>query len=153
MIKKIIFTKEGLENLKKELQDLETQRKEAVFNLKTAREMGDLSENAAYKAARSKLSSIDHRIRYLKKVISQAQVVSKSQSDVVDIGSYVTISTNGETIKYQIVGSHEADLTKNKISNFSPIGHALINHKVNDIVEIMTPSGKIYYKIIDVDNS
>jgi len=141
------FTKQGYEDLVKEKNDLTKSRVEAVFNLKTAREMGDLSENAAYKVARSKLSSVDRRLRFLTKILDNAYIIKVNFKGVVDVGCLVTVKTaNGEQT-YQIVNSHESNLAQGKISYYSPVGKALIGKRVNDVVEISTPNGKITYKI------
>lgn len=152
MIKKILFTKQGLQDQLDELYRLEKQRKEAVKNLQAAREMGDLSENAAYKVARSRLSSIDNRIRRIKAVTAQAQVVEKKENDLVDIGSYVTVINKGKSQTFQIVGGYESDIYKNKISSFAPIGRALMNHKVNDIIKVRIPIGEVEYQITEIKN-
>jgi transcription elongation factor GreA len=144
---KIKFTKEGLEDYKKELEVLENSRKGAVDELKVAREMGDLSENAAYKVARQKLSRTDSRIRYLNKVISNSEVVVKRCSDRVEIGSQIIVECDGIKYDYQIVGGHEVNLSKNKISFFSPLGSAFLNCKILDIINVNTPSGVRKYII------
>lgn len=150
MLKKILFTQQGLSDLKHEQSVLEVQRKDAVQNLQTAREMGDLSENAAYKVARARLSSIDSRLNRLKAVLAQAQVVEKTQSGEVGIGSYVKVLHQGKTLMYQIVGGYESDLSKNKISCFSPIGKALMKRKVNEVINVRTLSGEVKYKIVNI---
>lgn len=144
---KIKFTREGLDNYEKELETMEGNRPKAVEELKIAREMGDLSENAAYKVARQKLSRTDSRIRFLKKIISNSEVVTKRDSGRVEIGSYICVECDGQKYNYQIVGGHEVDLSKNKISFFSPLGSAFLNCKMFDIVNVNTPSGIKKYTI------
>ena len=144
------FTKKGYDDLLKEKNDLTKSRIEAVANLKTAREMGDLSENAAYKVARSKLSSVDRRLKFLTKILDNAYIMDVDFKGMVDVGCLVTVETNNETVSYQIVNSHESDLANGKISYYSPVGRALIGKRVNDIVDIITPKGKIVYKIKDI---
>lgn len=151
MIKKILFTKQGVDGLNKELSGIQVQRVEAVKNLQTAREMGDLSENAAYKVARSKLSSIDRRIRQIKIILAQAKIVEKKENDLVNIGSFVTILNEGEYQTFEIVGGYESDISQNKISFYSPIGKALMNKKVNDVVIIKIPAGEVAYKIVKIE--
>lgn len=141
------FTKKGYEDLINEQNELKKNRIEAVANLKTAREMGDLSENAAYKVARSKLSSVDRRLRFLTKILDNAYIMEVDFKGVVDIGCLVTVETNSGEQTYQIVNSHESDIANGKISYYSPVGRALIGKKVDDVVEITTPNGKINYKI------
>lgn len=138
---KIKFTPEGFGDIQNELKQMEDGREAAVSELRTAREMGDLSENAAYKVARQKLSRTDSRIRYLNKIISHAQVVQKCDSDRVEIGSNICVECDGQKYNYQIVGGHEVDLKVNKISFFSPLGSAFLNRKINEVINVSTPSG------------
>lgn len=144
------FTKKGYEDLVNEKNDLTKSRVEAVANLKTAREMGDLSENAAYKVARSKLSSVDRRLRFLTKVLDNAYIIQVDFKGTVDVGCLVTVETKFGNRIYQIVNSHESDLTNGKISYYSPVGKALIGKRVNDEIEVVTPNGKTVYKVIEV---
>jgi len=144
------FTKQGYQDLVKEKADLTKSRIDAVVNLKTAREMGDLSENAAYKVARSKLSSVDRRLRFLTKILDHAYIMKVDFKGVVDVGCLVTVETNKGEQTYQIVNSHESDIANEKISYYSPVGRALIGKRVNDVVEIATPNGKITYKINEI---
>ena len=146
----IAFTKIGLEKLKKELEQLQKDRPTAVKSLQLAREMGDLSENAAYKVARSKLSSIDGRIRNLQKVIDKAFVPDIKFNGLTSIGCNVKISENGREQTFQVVGSYESDIENKKISIHSPVGRALIGKRSGDIAKIITPSGIKEYKIISV---
>jgi transcription elongation factor GreA len=141
------FTKKGYEDLVAEQKELKKNRVEAVVNLKTAREMGDLSENAAYKVARSKLSSVDRRLRFLTKILDNAYIIEVDFKGIVDVGCLVTVETNKGEQTYQIVNSHESDIANGKISYYSPVGRALIGKRANDIVEITTPNGKVNYKI------
>lgn len=112
--------------------------------------MGDLSENAAYKVARSKLSSVDRRLRFLTKILDHAYIMKVDFKGVVDVGCLVTVETNKGEQTYQIVNSHESDIANGKISYYSPVGRALIGKRVNDVVEIATPNGKITYKINEI---
>ncbi len=143
----IQFTKEGYEKLKKDFKEAVESRPFAVADLKKARDMGDLSENGYYKAARMKLSSIDHSIRQFKDFIQRAQVLDDKNYGFVSIGSTVTLS-NGKT--YKVVGDLEANPSENKISLLSPIGKAIKDKAVNDEAILDSPSGKISYKIIKV---
>ena len=152
------FTKQGYEDLINEKNDLTKSRIEAIANLKSAREMGDLSENAAYRVARSKLSSVDRRLRFLTKILDNAYIMQVDFKGVVDVGCQVTVETKqlvktGQCLvstTYQIVNSHESDLANGKISYYSPVGRALIGKRVNDEVEISTPGGKTVYKIKEI---
>jgi len=146
----IPFTKEGYTQVQQEYTELLEKRKSAVDKVKTAREMGDLSENAAYHAARQNLSQIDSRLRFLKMQLVYGKV-NDVVADTVGIGCHVTVKDQiADTIKYTIVGRFEANPSSNKISNESPIGQALIGRKVGDRVAITVPKGIITYTIIDI---
>ena len=144
------FTKQGYEDFIKEQKELKVNRIEAVANLRTAREMGDLSENAAYKVARSKLSSVDRRLRFLTKILDNAYIMKVDFKGMVDVGCLVTVETKFGNTTYQIVNSHESNIANGKISYYSPVGRALIGKRVNDVIEIATPNGKIIYKIKEI---
>lgn len=146
----IRFTKSGFEKLKIDLESLMKERPVAVLDLKKAREMGDLSENGYYKAARSKLSSIDHNLRKLSYQIKNASVITNVNKKYVGIGSTVTLEKNGEKVTYQITGDLEANPSEKKISLLSPIGRALENKQVGSEVKIVTPKEKIYFKLIEI---
>src|SRR3989344_7456255 len=125
-MKKIPFTREGLSKLQSEYESLEKKRTPAVNDLKSAREKGDLSENSAYRAARSKLSSIDHRLKRMKLLLDKAYVIENKNSEFADIGSYVTvIDNNNEKQTFRIVNTYESDIDKDQISYFSPLGKAM----------------------------
>src|SRR3990167_10290401 len=144
------FKKTGFENFVREQKDLKISRVDAVANLKIAREMGDLSENAAYKVARSKLSSVDRRLRFLTKILDNAYIMKVDFKGMVDVGCLVTVETKVGNTTYQIVNSHESDIANGKISYYSPVGRALIGKRVNDEVEIVTPNGRTSYKIKEI---
>jgi len=146
-MKKTPFTKKGYETFIEEQKQLKIERIKAVANLKIAREMGDLSENAAYRVARTKLSSIDYRLRYLSKIIDSGYIIDRPFVGVVDIGCLVTVENESGTKIYQVVNSHESNINKGKISYYSPVGQALMGKKINDTVKIMTPNGETTYKI------
>ena len=150
VMKNIRFTKKGFETLKKTYEDLKGSRPAAVLDLKKAREMGDLSENGYYKAARAKLSEIDRNLRKFLIELKSADVVESSESNKVGIGRTVKLSDGKKEIIFQIVGDLEADPRQGKISLLSPLGQALERKKVGDRGEIITPSGKISYEIIKI---
>ena len=150
VMKNIRFTKKGFETLKKKYEDLRNSRPAAVLDLKRAREMGDLSENGYYKAARAKLSEIDKNLRTLLFELKSADVVKSSVNNKVGIGRTVKLSDGKKEIIFQILGDLEADPSQKKISLLSPLGQALERKKVGDRAEIITPSGKISYKIIKI---
>lgn len=146
----IPFTQQGFENLKKELEELVAKRPAAVKTLTRGREMGDLSENGLYKAAKMELSNIDHQIRHLKNLVLYGRPSTPTDNNYIQLGHIVTVETeNGRKI-FVIVGEWEAAPKENKISIKSPIGHNLMGRKVGEIVKISTPQGKIEYKIVNI---
>lgn len=153
--KKIILTHEGLENLEKELQELKVvRRKDVAAKIKEARGQGDLSENAEYDAAKEEQAEIEARIVTIENMLRNAEVIdSGNVTDTVSIGNTIKLfdSEFEEEIEYTIVGSAEADPFNGKISNESPIGSAIIGHKVGDIVEVDTPDGTIILKILEIN--
>jgi len=141
-VSKIIFTKNGFEKLRKDYEELVESRPLAVADLRKAREMGDLSENGYYRAAKFKLSDIDRNIRRYSYLIKSAQVINSFQKEVVEIGSKVSLIIGNSEKNYQIVGEYEANPGDGKISHLSPIGKALIGKKAGEIVKIESPSGQ-----------
>lgn len=144
---KLYFTPEGFKKIQAELADLLEKRKPAVSELTVARDMGDRSENAAYKSARQKLSGIDRRIVNLKMIMRNAQVVERTTNDTVEYGSKVTVECEGQAHTYYVVGTHEADIAQNKISTYSPLGKKLFGRHLNDEVTVQLPHGPKNYKI------
>ena len=144
------FTKEGFENLKKELENLLARRPQVVINLTNAREQGDLSENAGYHAAKEELGQIDSRTKELKYLLRVAKVVEDTNAQIVSFGSKVVLEANGKSQQFQIVEELEADPANGKISTSSAVGSAVIGKKVWDKVEVKTPSGKTIYKIVEI---
>jgi len=148
------LTPEGEAKLKAELEELKGPRREELAKrLRAAIQMGDLSENADYHQAKEDQGFLEGRIQELEHVLRNAVIIQKSDSkDIVSVGSNVTIqegSFPSET--YHVVGAKEADPRNGKISNESPIGRALMDHKVGEVVEVETPSGKIKLKILKID--
>lgn len=146
----IIFTQTGVDDLKKEQELLKIQRKEAVLDLKKARDMGDLSENGYYKAARFKLTSIDRRIRMVKMLLDNANIRQIITKDSVDIGCTVTIDDGTSKKAYYMVGGYESDPNLGKLSVISPIGRALVGKKKGDVIHIEAPNGKKMFTIMDL---
>lgn len=148
---KIPFTKDGLAKLQSDYNLLEKERPAAVLDLKIAREKGDLSENSAYRAARSKLSSIDNRMRRIKSLLDKAYVVENKNIEFVDIGTYVTIVDNKNLSQtYRIVNTFESDIANGQISSFAPLGKTLMGKKINDRVTVRTPEGDKVYSIKNI---
>ena len=149
----VYLTQEGLDNLKKELDDLiNVRRPENVQAIKEARALGDLSENAEYDAARNEQAVIEARIKQLEKMLENVSIITDVSTDSVGIGNNVSIKyvDDDEEDEYKIVGSQEADPFESKISNESPIAQALFNHKVGDIVTVDSPNGAYQVEIIAI---
>lgn len=151
-MKKIQLTKSGLDNLKKELIELESIKKPKVIDrLQKARAMGDLSENSEYTAAKEELELIEGRIFEIKQIVENAELVeSNNHNNTVQIGSSVTVEMNGKIEKFEIVGEFEANPLEKKLSHSSLIGQALIGKKPGQWIEVEVPAGKIRYKIIEI---
>ena len=153
--KKNIMTYAGLKKLQDELQDLKVnQRREIAQKIKEAREQGDLSENAEYDAAKDEQRDIELRIEELEKLLKNAEVVVEEEIDVnkINIGCKVKLLDveYDEEMEFYIVGSTEANSLQNKISNESPVGHALLGKKVGDVVDVETQVGVIQYKVLEI---
>ena len=152
--KELYLTEEGLEEIKKELEELKLVKRPEVINaLKDARAQGDLSENAEYDAARSEQAIVESRIKDLEVMLEKAVVITKVDTDVVSIGTKVTLEyvDDDDTEEYSIVGSQEADPFSNKISNESPIAKAIMGLKVGSIVSVDSPNGKYNVKILAIN--
>ena len=151
--KEYFITKQGIEDLKSELDNLKQVVRPDVINaIKEARAQGDLSENAEYHAAREKQGQIEARIKELEYLIENATIIEEGDKSKVNIGSTVTIKyvDDDEEEEYTIVGSTEADPYENKISNESPIAKAIIGKKVKDVVSVESPNGSYDVEIIEI---
>ncbi|MBE6767544.1 MAG: transcription elongation factor GreA [Ruminococcaceae bacterium] len=154
--KQILVTEEGLANLEKELEYLKSvKRAEIADRLKEARSFGDLSENSEYDEAKNEQAINESRIAELEQQLKNARVLDESQlsGNLVHVGLEVVIENvaTKETRTYRIVGVTEADPMSGKISDESPIGHALLGHAVNDVVEVVLPTGKIVnYRLVSI---
>lgn len=154
--KKTIFvTKQGLEELKAELHDLEKEKRPQVLErVSQARAMGDLSENSEYTAAREELSLIDGRIEELTDMLKRVKIIDEEKAskktNAVQLGSTVTVKINGKKEVFEVVGEWEADPQEKKISHESPLGKALLGKTLNETVEVEAPAGKILYHIVDI---
>ena len=149
----VYLTQEGLDDLKKELDDLINVRRPAnIQAIKEARSLGDLSENAEYDAARNEQAQIEARIQQLEKMLENVSIITDVNTDTVSIGNTVSIKyvDDDEEDEYKIVGSQEADPFESKISNESPIAQALFNHKVGDVVTVDSPNGSYEVEIISI---
>ena len=155
MIDKELITKERKLELEGELRRLEAdERKEIIEALEFAKSLGDLSENAEYHQAREAQAKLEDRVREIKRILKDAEVVSpKRKSDHVGIGSVVNVMKAGTKEKkvYTIVGEGEADMAAGKISYQSPLGGALFERQKGDKVLFESPAGGIEYTILSVE--
>lgn len=148
------LTADRLEELKKELVDLKTNRRmEVADKLKKAKELGDLSENSEYTQAREEQAAIETRIIELEEMIRNAQIIMKGGGDhqIVKIGSTIEVERGGKRMKFTIVGANETKPEAGLISNESPLGKAFLDKKIGDKVTIKTPNGEAEYLITAID--
>jgi transcription elongation factor GreA len=146
------LTKQGVDELQAELQELSSQRLVIADRIKTAREFGDLGENMEYTAARQDQERNESRITEIEHILSNVQVISAPKGDsAVVLGSKIKLkSADGKTKEFQVVGTVEADPLNGKISDESPIGKALMGKRQGDAVEIKTPAETVTYNIVDI---
>jgi transcription elongation factor GreA len=141
-----VITPEGLERLKEEIEHLSTvKRREVAERIKEAREFGDIAENAEYDDAKNEQALLEQRIAQLEERLRRSTVIDEKDlgTDEVKVGSTVHVKDqkSGDSQKFQIVGSTEADPAEQKLSNESPIGKALVGHRRNDVVTVEVPRG------------
>lgn len=149
----ILLTAKGYAELEEELNDLRVnKRAENVLAIKEARSHGDLSENSEYDAARDEQAKIEARIQELEYKLEHAKIIDTKDKTSVNVGCEVTIEyiDDDETDTYSIVGSLEADPFENKISNESPIGHALMGAKVGEVISVEGPNGSYEVKVLKI---
>lgn len=151
--KKQYLTQEGEAKLKAELVELTGPKREDIAKrLRSAIQMGDLSENADYHKAKEDQSFLEGRIQEIEAILRIATIVEKKQGDAVSVGSRVTIQEGDfDPETFYLVGAKEADPRNGKISNESPFGKALMDHKVGESVEAETPGGKVKLKILKIE--
>ena len=154
--KKIYLTKAGLQELKNEYEQLsKVKRPDVLTRVSDARNLGDLSENAEYTAARDELSFIDGRIDELEELLKQAVLIAEPKkatgNHVVKLGSTVKLNTKDKHDVFTVVGEWEADPKEKKISHESPLGKALIGKRVGEKVEVEAPAGKVLYTIVSIN--
>jgi len=141
-----VITQEGLEKLKEEIESLTTiKRREVAERIKEAREFGDIAENAEYDDAKNEQALLEQRIAQLEERLRRSEVIDSKDIDTseVSVGTIVHVKDqkSGDSQKFQIVGSAEADPAEQKLSNESPIGNALMGHKRNEVVSVEAPRG------------
>ena len=153
--KKTIVTYKGLKDIEGELQDLKVnKRREIAAKIKEAREQGDLSENAEYDAAKDEQRDIENRIEQLEAILKNVEVVDEDEVDTDTVGIGCTVKVFDyefdEEIVYDIVGSTQADIKKNKISDESPVGMALKGATVGSEVTVEAPDGEFKYRVLEI---
>ena len=142
------LTQDGIDELKKELEQLIAERPEVTERIRSARELGDLSENAEYASARSEQERSENRISEIEHILKNVDVITAPKNGTkVHLGSVVKLKGHGKEKQFQVVGTVEADPLSGKISDESPIGKALLGKKVGDDVEIVTPAETITYTV------
>jgi len=156
--KKTMLTYTGLKKLEDELEELKVvRRKEVAIKIKEAREQGDLSENAEYDAAKDEQREIELRIEEIEKLLKHVEVVVEEDVDLekINVGCIVKVHDVefDEDIEYRIVGSTEANSLEGKISNESPVGKAMLGHKIGDTVTVDTQAGSMEYVILGIERS
>jgi transcription elongation factor GreA len=151
-----ILTASGLKKLEEELEHLKgTRRKEVAERIKQAKDFGDLSENAEYDDAKNEQAFVEGRILQIEQMLRSARVIDNDNDDgagAVTVGSTVTIRDGaaGDQVSYTIVGTAEADPLRDRISNESPVGQALLGRKKGDTVTIRVPAGTLKYTILEI---
>lgn len=158
MAEKKKITYEGLKKLEDELQDLKVNRRQDVAQkIKEARELGDLSENAEYDAAKDEQRDIEARIEEIDKILKNVEVVDEEEVDLSKVGIGCQIKLKDleydDILEFKVVGSTEANTLKGKISDESPVGKAINGKSVGDIVEVETQEGVIKYEILEIQRS
>lgn len=152
MVQEVLLTKEGLEKLKKELQEIKTiKRPEVIQRIKNAKEFGDLSENAEYEDAKNEQSFIEGKIQEMEEMVKNAKIIGgQKDTSKVSVGDQITVVCNGEKTQYEIVGATESDPLKGKISSESPIAMSLLGKKKGESVTVPVPDGNMECKILDI---
>ena len=145
------LTQNGVDELKAELEILIARRVDIAESIRSARELGDLSENSEYQAARADQERNESRISELENILQNVEIIKKPRGDSkVQLGSTVKLKSDGKTKEFQVVGTVEADPLNGKVSDEAPIGKALLGKKVGEEVEIKTPAETATYKITSI---
>lgn len=150
-MKETYLTEEGLKELQAKLHELKTvRRREIADAIHTAKEQGDLSENAEYVNAKEEQNRLEQQIADIEQMLKNAQLITKSDTQIISLGNKVTVKCNGEEKTYRLVGSNEADPLHGKVSNESPVGKALLGHKAGDSITIPTPTVAKQCEIVSI---
>jgi len=151
----MLLTSEGIKNYENELEYLKAVvRKEVAEKIKVARSFGDLSENSEYDEAKNEQAKVEARIAEIENILKHAKIIDESEltDEHIHIGSKVKVHDFDfdEDTEYQIIGSGEADPFNGKLSDESPVGSALLGHKVGDTITVETPDGEVKFKILEI---
>lgn len=144
------ITKDGRSSLEEELLELKGRRGDIAEKIASARDFGDLSENAEYDAAREEQGLVETRIAEIEDILLNSELIKPSKGSAVGLGSTVELESEAKSVTYKIVGPVEANPLEGRISNESPIGKELMGKKVGDSVTISTPKGDIKYEIMNI---
>jgi transcription elongation factor GreA len=146
------LTEAGFERLKNEIARLKQQHPQAVEALRTAKDLGDLSENAEYQEAKGRLARLNERLVLLTNRLQKAVVITggASPSGRARLGSTVTVRVNGKEKTYELVGPNEANLERGRLSHLSPLGSVLVNAGIGETVTVQAPAGPIQYEIVKI---
>lgn len=151
MKKQFRLTQSGVDELQAELDALLANRANLAEAIRSARELGDLAENAEYQTARSEQERSEARVAEIENILVNVEIIKKpSAGGKVQLGSTVTLKADGKTKQFQVVGTVEADPLNGKISDESPIGQALLGKKIDESVEIKTPADTTTYKVVEI---
>ena len=157
MAKQNLLTDEGLKTYEEELEYLKTvKRKEVAEKIKVALSFGDLSENSEYDEAKNDQAILEARISQIEDILKNAKIIDESElnNELIHIGSLVKLRDCefDEEVEYQLIGSNEANPFEGKLSDESPVGSALLGHRVGDTVEVDTPDGTIKFVVLEISS-
>lgn len=144
------LTQSGVDELQAELDALIANRAALAEAIRSARELGDLAENAEYQSARADQEKSENRVAEIESILQNVEIIKKPSGAKVQLGSHVKLKADGKTKEFQVVGTVEADPLSGKISDESPIGRALMGKKVGEAVEIVTPAETTTYKVVSI---
>ena len=147
---KIPFTKDAYEKIQAEYKELEIEDAAILIRLQKAREMGDLSENGAYKYAKFELGNVRRKLRTLRHQIRYGEIVEKKAGGAIDFGNTITLKNSKAQITFTLVSKHESDPGQKKLSTDSPFGKAVIGKNPGDKITVSAPAGKIEYQVLKV---
>lgn len=144
------MTQEGIDHLKRQLKDLESQKPQAVEAMSFALSLGDFSENAEYHDAKARLARLHSRIFSITDRLRRAKAVASTGSDIVQLGSTVTVRVNSKEKTFRIVSGHEANPSQGRVSSVSPVGAALLGKSVGEEITVQTEEAATTYTILRI---